>query len=71
VIVIDADGVVLMASNAVKTLFGFDPEEIVGNTIELLVPSSSAPYMCVIGRALRPRVWRGRWPWPGADRTAS
>jgi len=38
VIVIDADGVVLMASNAVKTLFGFDPEEIVGNTIELLVP---------------------------------
>ena len=38
VLVVDGDGIVLMASKAVKTLFGFDADEVVGNSMELLVP---------------------------------
>lgn len=38
VVVVDAEGIVLLASAAVKTLFGFDPDEIVGQAVEMLVP---------------------------------
>jgi PAS domain S-box-containing protein len=38
VIVVDPDGTVLLASHAVRTLFGFDPDEVVGQPIEKLVP---------------------------------
>ena len=38
VIVVDAAGTVLLASQAVRTLFGFDPDEVVGQPIEMLVP---------------------------------
>jgi len=38
VIVVDEDGIVLLASAAVKTLFGFDAEEVVGHSVEMLVP---------------------------------
>jgi PAS domain S-box-containing protein len=38
VVVVDADGVVLLASAAVKTLFGYEPAEVVGQAIEVLVP---------------------------------
>jgi len=38
VIVVDSDGVVLMASAAVRTLFGYEPDEVVGQSVEILVP---------------------------------
>jgi PAS domain S-box-containing protein len=38
VIVVDADGDVLLASSAVETLFGFHPSEIVGQPVEKLLP---------------------------------
>ena len=38
VIVVDADGVILLASSAVETLFGFHPSEIVGQPVEKLLP---------------------------------
>lgn len=41
VVAVDSHGIVVLASPAVKTLFGFDPEEIVGQAVELLVPEES------------------------------
>jgi len=38
VIVVDGDGIVLLASSAVKTLFDFDASEIVGRPLEVLLP---------------------------------
>jgi PAS domain S-box-containing protein len=38
VIVVDESGVIVLASAAVKALFGFDPDEVVGQSIEMLVP---------------------------------
>ena len=38
VVVVDADGVVVLASSGVKTLFGFEPAEVVGQAVEMLVP---------------------------------
>jgi len=35
----DADGVILAASEAVKTMFGWQPEELVGQSIDKLAPS--------------------------------
>jgi PAS domain S-box-containing protein len=41
VIAVDATGVVVLASEAIKALFGFDPEEVVGHSIEMLVPEQA------------------------------
>jgi PAS domain S-box-containing protein len=41
VVAVDSDGIVVMASPAVKALFGFDTGEIVGQPVELLVPEES------------------------------
>jgi PAS domain S-box-containing protein len=41
VVAIDADGVIVLASRAVKSLFGYDPDEIVGHPLEILVPESA------------------------------
>lgn len=38
VIVVDRDGIILLASAAVETVFGFRPSEIVGSSVETLVP---------------------------------
>ena len=38
VIVVDESGVIVLADAAVKALFGFDPDEVVGQSIEMLVP---------------------------------
>jgi two-component system, NarL family, sensor histidine kinase DevS len=38
VIVVDEQGRIRMASAAIATLFGYEPEEIVGEAVELLVP---------------------------------
>ncbi|MGA3215050.1 MAG: PAS domain S-box protein [Acidimicrobiales bacterium] len=38
VIVVDEDGIILLASAATKLLFGFDPQEVVGQSVEMLVP---------------------------------
>lgn len=38
VIVVDLDGVILMASEAVRGLFGYEPDEVVGQKVEMLVP---------------------------------
>ena len=41
VIAIDADGLIVLASEAIRTLFGFDPGEVVGLPIETLVPEQA------------------------------
>ena len=41
VIAVDVDGLVVLASEAIRTLFGFDPDEIVGLPIETLVPEQA------------------------------
>lgn len=38
VVVIDAEGTIILASPAVTKLFGYYPEELVGTAIETLVP---------------------------------
>ena len=38
VIAVDADGLIVLASEAIRTLFGFEPDEVVGLPIETLVP---------------------------------
>ena len=38
VLVVDADGVILLASKAVETMFGYKRDEVVGERIEMLVP---------------------------------
>jgi len=38
VLVVDEEGVVALASPAIQTLFGFEPHEVVGQTIEMLIP---------------------------------
>jgi PAS domain S-box-containing protein len=38
VVVVDEKGIVLLASAAVKALFGFEQEEVVGHGVEMLVP---------------------------------
>lgn len=38
-IVMDADGIVLLVSNACNRLFGYDPEKIVDHNVNKLVPS--------------------------------
>ena len=38
IVVVDDDGVVVFASAAVQTLFGYRPEELVGRPMEMLVP---------------------------------
>ncbi len=38
VVAVDADGIVVLASPAVMTLFGFEPDELVGQAVEVLVP---------------------------------
>ncbi len=38
IVVVDASGVVLYANRQLKTLFGYAPEEVVGNPIEMLLP---------------------------------
>jgi len=40
VIVIDESGKILLTSPAITTLFGYYPEELVGESIEILIPSS-------------------------------
>jgi PAS domain S-box-containing protein len=39
VVVINASGVIVLSSPAVEHLFGYFPEELIGETIELLVPN--------------------------------
>ena len=41
VIAVDADGLIVLASEAIRTLFGFDPDEVVGLSIETLVPEEA------------------------------
>ena len=41
VIAVDANGLIVLASDAIKTLFGFDPDEVVGLSIEALVPEQA------------------------------
>ncbi|HEV2370300.1 MAG TPA: PAS domain S-box protein [Acidimicrobiales bacterium] len=38
VIVVDAEGIIRMASPAVGTVFGYDPAELLGQPVEVLVP---------------------------------
>jgi PAS domain S-box-containing protein len=38
VIAVDRDGIIVLASEAIGALFGFDPDEVVGLSIETLVP---------------------------------
>ena len=40
VVAVDAAGIVVLASPAVKALFGFDPDELVGQPVEVLVPEN-------------------------------
>ena len=41
VVAVDADGLIVLASAAIRTLFGFDPDEVVGLPIETLVPEQA------------------------------
>jgi PAS domain S-box-containing protein len=41
VVVVDGDGAIVLSSAAVTDLFGYYPEELVGEPIELLVPNAS------------------------------
>jgi PAS domain S-box-containing protein len=41
VLAIDADGLIVLASRSVKALFGYEPEEIVGQPLEILVPEAA------------------------------
>ncbi len=38
VIAVDRDGIIVLASEAIRALFGFDPDEVVGLRIEALIP---------------------------------
>ncbi len=38
VIAVDRDGIIVLASEAIRRLFGFEPDEVVGLSIETLVP---------------------------------
>lgn len=38
VIVVDEDGVIEVASPAARTLFGYEPDELVGRSVEVLIP---------------------------------
>ncbi len=38
VIAVDGDGIIVLASEAIRMLFGFDPDEVVGRDVEMLVP---------------------------------
>ena len=38
VVVVDGDGTILMASPALRTLFGYEPHEVVGQPVEVLMP---------------------------------
>jgi PAS domain S-box-containing protein len=38
VLVVDSDGTILLASAAVRKLFGYEPEEVLGKPVEMLVP---------------------------------
>ena len=41
VIAVDRDGLIVLASEAIRTLFGFGPEEVVGLAVETLVPEQA------------------------------
>ncbi|MGO9149702.1 MAG: PAS domain S-box protein [Acidimicrobiales bacterium] len=41
VVAVNADGLIVLASEAIRTLFGFDPDEVVGLPIETLVPEEA------------------------------
>jgi two-component system, NarL family, sensor histidine kinase DevS len=41
VIAVDRDGLIVLASEAIRTLFGFGPDEVVGLAVETLVPEQA------------------------------
>ena len=42
-VVVDSDGAIILVNAQVKALFGYEPEELIGQSVELLVPESSRP----------------------------
>jgi PAS domain S-box-containing protein len=38
IVAVDANGLIVLASASIKALFGFDPDEVVGLPVEMLVP---------------------------------
>lgn len=41
VVVVDAEGVIRACSNAARDLFGYEPDELIGQPVELLIPAAS------------------------------
>ena len=74
VVVIDASGTIVLSNPAVTELFGYFPEELVGEPIEVLIPSSRHAAHADHFEGSSRRRGRGRWAKasisPGAIATA-
>src|SRR5487761_582676 len=59
VVVVDASGIIVLSSPAVDRLFGYFPEELVGESIEVLIPADRrdrhVPPVMILSAAPRAR----------------